>query len=557
MELRFHQSMEEPALDGIQLVGPGFPEAAHEQRQAGRGEGGAAGATRRSSNQRLLATAEGRPERREFCLRVAGGCLATAALSVCLIWAFVGVFVSTSSVATFFQTGRVLELDYPPSMLYEPVGGDNCEDTPTTRLIRSKLAHMRAELLALRDSNPPRVSPTHALWRARHGCLRGVNLGAWLLAEKWLLPPGKPVQAAAGPIDSPFEGEPFASAQDEFTLSALLRERGELDRLTRFRDAFVSRADFERMAALGLNSVRLPFGHWLVAERAGEPYYRGRGLEYLDRAIAWAEELGLSVLLDLHSAPGGQNGEQTSGRADPSWEPGRFDEDAAVEVVRALAQRYAGRRGVHALELLNEPTLPAAQAVRYYRRAVSAVRLAGMRSEDVAIVINLYDLGSLQQPESVWRALLQPRALPPNDNLVADLHLYYAFLPPLLDQLPLCFVLGELVDRQTELLALLGIPTLVGEWSLRVPWRGPHADAFGALGAREQDALLAAFAQRQMAAIARHNASGALGGYFWTWRAPPDSGSEEQWGYLNAISRGWLDKDAWPASCGLPRPQSR
>ena len=44
------------------------------------------------------------------------------------------------------------------------------------------------------------------------------------------------------------------------------------------------------MRGYGLNAVRLPFGYWVITEpRAREPYI-GPALEYVDRAVAWAEE---------------------------------------------------------------------------------------------------------------------------------------------------------------------------------------------------------------------------------------------------------------------------
>ena len=49
--------------------------------------------------------------------------------------------------------------------------------------------------------------------------------------------------------------------------------------------------------------------------------------------VRWAEEFGLKLVLDLHGAPGSQNGEQTAGWEDPLWTAERFDEDAAVQVV--------------------------------------------------------------------------------------------------------------------------------------------------------------------------------------------------------------------------------
>lgn len=468
--------------------------------------------------------------------RITRCCLAVVAC------ASLGAAVAGVAFAAFFGSDPAYrEFNFqPPRPLEQPDAG--CADNPIARLVRLRLSHMRDELAAIRDASPSRLSAAHAAWRARHSCLRGVNLGSWLVLERWLLTPGETIETLSGTIASPFTGERLSAARDEFTLSRLLRARGELGRLEAFRERFVTRRDFEHLVRLGIKTVRIPFGYWLVSQNDTTPYIRGRGVEYLDRALAWAEELGLFVLLDLHAAPGGQSGEQQSGHVDAGWRPSDFDADASVEVVRLVARRYVNRRVLIGIELLNEPTLPAQLALSYYARAIAAVRQEGMRAEDVAIVINLYDMSRLLSPDSVWRALLA--GLPPAENVVADLHLYYAFLPPLLDQLPLCFVVGELVNRQTEWLGLLGFPTLVGEWSLRVPWHGPQAAEFRALPPNQQAELLAAFGRRQIAAIASQNNS--VGGFFWTWAAPS---SEEQWGYRNAIDNGWLAREAWPGSC--------
>lgn len=439
--------------------------------------------------------------------------------------------------------GASVTCDVPAAPAHAPLAA--CAPTALTRELGARFAGVRAELLAARDAPPRAASTAQAAWRRRHGCVRGVNLGSWLLVERWMVPADEPVRTSDGDeIPSPFSGERFAGARDEWTLSQLLREAGEVGALGAFRAAFVSRADFERIACLGLNAVRVPLGYWLVADAPSTPYVRGAGLRQLDDAIGWADELGIRVLLDVHGAPGGQNGAATSGHADVAWSAQDFDVDAAVDIVRLLAQRYARSRAVVGLELLNEPRLPAPVALRYYARAIAAVRLAGMRAADVAIVLSLTELSALLEPASVWRALRVPGALPDGENVLLDVHLHYALLPALLDELPLCYVLGELVDKQAELLDLLGFPTLVGEWSLRVPWRGPHAAQFDALSAAQQGALLAAFAQRQVRAYAAHNAS--VGGFFWAWRAPS---SEAAWSYEYALARGWLAKDAWPSSC--------
>jgi glucan 1,3-beta-glucosidase len=452
--------------------------------------------------------------------------------------------VSLDSLSALFGLGPTpsVECLYEQPPPFEPL--PQCSDNFLAGLLRSKLLKMRAEMVAARDSYPSRHSPAHAQWRARNACLRGVNVGGWLLVERWMVPPGQPIATACcGEVESPFEGLSHDEARDDYSLTQLLGQRGQLDKLRRFRESFVSRDDFAKMACLGINSVRVPFGYWIVAE-GGQPgggYYKGMGLKRLDDAVMWAEEFSISVLLDLHGAPGGQTYEQTSGREDPSWDPSRFDLRAAVQVVRTVAARYASRRTVIALELLNEPKLPAAIQLRYYKQAIAAVRGAGMAPANVAIVINLFDFNELLAEGSVWRRLMAADGLPFGDNIVIDLHLYYAFLPRLLAALPLCFVTGDLVDLQSQLLGLLGLPTLVGEWSLRVPWHGSQADQFKAMPRRLQDSLLAAFARRQIAAMTSHNAS--LGGYYWNWNAPL---SDSQWGYQNALEHGWLEPGQWP-----------
>ena len=137
--------------------------------------------------------------------------------------------------------------------------------------------------------------------------LRGVNLGSWLLLEKWMVP-------------SLFEG---LEATDETTWCAELGPAAA-ERLRRHWASFVTREDFAWIAARGLNAVRIPIGHWIFgpdypyhpkygAHR--HPFVTG-GIEVLDRALDWAQEFGLRVIIDLHAAPGCQNGFDNGGIKD-------------------------------------------------------------------------------------------------------------------------------------------------------------------------------------------------------------------------------------------------
>ena len=68
--------------------------------------------------------------------------------------------------------------------------------------------------------------------------------------------------------------------------------------------------------AAGLDHVRIPVGYWMLDVEGTEPYIQGSE-EFLDRAIGWAQENGIQVLIDLHGAPGSQNGNDHSGHLGP------------------------------------------------------------------------------------------------------------------------------------------------------------------------------------------------------------------------------------------------
>ena len=105
--------------------------------------------------------------------------------------------------------------------------------------------------------------------------LRGVNLGSWLVLEKWMVP-------------SLFGG---LQATDETTWCAEMGPRAA-ERLRAHWDSFITREDFCWIAEHGLDAVRIPVGHWIFGPdypyhpKYGEqrhPFVSG-GIEVLDRA---------------------------------------------------------------------------------------------------------------------------------------------------------------------------------------------------------------------------------------------------------------------------------
>ncbi|KAM0719764.1 hypothetical protein Q7P37_003897 [Cladosporium fusiforme] len=183
--------------------------------------------------------------------------------------------------------------------------------------------------------------------------VRGVNLGGWLVIEPWITP-------------SLFQGfDPSEGVVDEWSLKgALERKLGEQRACTTFRDhreTFVTLKDFQKIRDSGFNLVRIPIGYWAFDDH--DSRYETRELQgFLDKGIGWARQVGLKVIIDLHGAPGSQNGFDNSGRrtANPEWQlPENIDR--TLNVLGQIQQKYGQSEYddvVAAIEALNEPLDP-------------------------------------------------------------------------------------------------------------------------------------------------------------------------------------------------------
>ncbi|KAG8461573.1 hypothetical protein KFE25_001177 [Diacronema lutheri] len=442
---------------------------------------------------------------------------------------------------------------------------------PTLRAIHEVRAACTDDGDALAASSDLRSAPwcvndpDARAWAARYAELRGVNLGGWLLMERWLVGGNAYVNTTCcGRVESPYNGTACSTATSELTLTIELRARGELSKIDVFRDAYVTQGDFALLRARGVNSVRLPIGYWIV-DPAVLPrdvgFHQGAGLRHVDDAVRWAGASGLSVVLELHGAPGGQSGAQTTGSQDHAWTPSSFNASASVEILRTLAQRYAAAQNVIALGLVNEPELPVDTLLPFYEKAIRAIR-EHMPASRVAVVINLFsERGLLAIATDAWRVFnVQLTPARGFANIIFDLHIYYAFLPQQLADTSLATVTGTLVWVQSLLTQVTGRPVFVGEWSLRLPgWGTAVGDEFGALTPSAQNATLQRFATNQIRGIsraARSDVQPRLGGAFWSWNAPvlsavrgPGcvSGEQAQWGYNVSLNRGWIVPSQWSA----------
>jgi endoglucanase len=176
--------------------------------------------------------------------------------------------------------------------------------------------------------------------------LRGVNLGGWLVFEPWMTP-----------MDS-------AKLPDEHSARVVLTKRfgaAKSDELIDdYEDHWITDDDLERIAATGLNTVRVPF--WYRTVETEDGVWRADAFKHLDWIVQHAATHGLYVILDLHGVPGGQSDSDSTGRSRKekgSPPPDFFTKKAnitrAVEIWKRVANHFKGNPTVAAYDLLNEP----------------------------------------------------------------------------------------------------------------------------------------------------------------------------------------------------------
>lgn len=166
--------------------------------------------------------------------------------------------------------------------------------------------------------------------------IKGVNLGNWLVLEKWMSP-------------SLFDG---TTAEDEYYLPRQLPQAVYEARIKVHRSEYITERDFVTIKSWGLNAVRIPVPYFIFGDC---PPFIGC-TEELDKAFNWAEKHGLSVLIDLHTVPGSQNGFDNGGLSGVcKWAKQPESVEFTLGVLERLAKRYGRRPGLMGIEIVNEP----------------------------------------------------------------------------------------------------------------------------------------------------------------------------------------------------------
>jgi hypothetical protein len=166
--------------------------------------------------------------------------------------------------------------------------------------------------------------------------VKGVNLGNWLVLEKWMSP-------------VLFDG---TTAEDEYYLPTQLSPEVYESRIKVHRSEYISERDFACIRRMGMNTVRIPVPYFIFGDR---PPFIGC-IDELDKAFAWAEKYGLKILVDLHTVPWSQNGFDNGGISGVcKWSQMPEEVDFVLDVLEKLAKRYGKRDGLFGITPVNEP----------------------------------------------------------------------------------------------------------------------------------------------------------------------------------------------------------
>lgn len=167
--------------------------------------------------------------------------------------------------------------------------------------------------------------------------LRGTNIGGWQVMEAWMCP---------------------TNAPDQKTAIATLTERfgSEVaeDLIKTYESYWWQEQDFDQVKALNFNVMRLPISYLSLLDEEGK--LREDTLATYDWFVEECGKRGIYVILDLHSAPGSQNGRDHSGDKSGSL---LFSDEKAQELTvslwEQLAEHYKGNPVIAGYDLLNEP----------------------------------------------------------------------------------------------------------------------------------------------------------------------------------------------------------
>jgi glucan 1,3-beta-glucosidase len=366
---------------------------------------------------------------------------------------------------------------------------------------------------------------------AGRSIIKGVNLGNWLVLEKWMSP-----ELFAG-----------TSAEDESHLCSELNEIAKHERFKVHRDSYITDRDFAYLARKGIDLVRIPVPFFVFGDY--EPYVGC--IDYLDKAFRWAERYRIKILIDLHTVPDSQNGFDNGGICGVcKWHKNPEHVELTLHLLERLTIRYRDEKSFWGIEVLNEPVsqelwdladipnrypsvdkdyaegsepVPTDFLKSFYKEAYRRIRA---QADELTIVF--HDGFRIRE----WVGFFTE---PDFKNIVVDTHLYLMTYTMTAGD-------GDLNDYLLYIENEFGgtlremskhFPLMVGEWCLNTMAKKPAA-------LTDEERL---DYYRRLAAAQLKAWEHAIGWSYWSYKLQVDLPELDTWDMGKAIELGYLPED--------------
>ncbi|KAI0781604.1 glycoside hydrolase [Irpex lacteus] len=189
--------------------------------------------------------------------------------------------------------------------------------------------------------------------------LRGAGLGGWMTMENFIT------------------GYPGCEFQIREALAEVIGKAKSEFFFDKFLEYFFVKDDAVFFKSLGLNCIRIAINYRHFEDDMNPRVLKEDGFRHLDRVVRLCAEQGVYTILDMHTAPGGQNGGWHSDHGchiAGFWKHRDF-QDRLVWLWTEIAKHYKDEKWIAGYNPMNEPTDPDhVRLVEYYDRVHAAIR---------------------------------------------------------------------------------------------------------------------------------------------------------------------------------------
>ena len=299
-----------------------------------------------------------------------------------------------------------------------------------------------------------------------------------------------------------------------------------------------------------MTHVRIPFGWWMFGDSSSYVH----NISHLDRGLDLAAKYGIKVLLDLHGAPGSQNGFDNSGivckssqygnnpatetQEVPEWSTSEANLMLTTEILKKTVMRYKDHPAVWGLEFVNEPG-----------PIVDLDVLKQWYLDTYHVLRPLVPHWQLVMEESFrplsWVGFMQNTTEFYNVRL--DSHIYLSFSEAVMRLTDEDQILQKSCDQaaQVDFMVANEMPTFVGEWSLAVSDCAKYLNGFHTQIRKEVMGMSCEnnfskdfyrkMTQNQLWVFER-----SLGWIFWNFK----NELENDWSWFKMVELGWVPRNA-------------